>query len=216
MRYKIIPTVFSINEEDFLDRFSRLVNLSKDIQIDFMDGKFVPSQFLDIDVLPDLKRLKNNFEAHLMVYHPEKYIKRLKDKGFKKIIFHYEAFHTNDDVISLARKIKKEKLLVFLAINPFTRVQDLLLLVKEFDGVLFMGVYPGKEHQLFVYDVLEHISQLRHFYKKIDIQVDGGINTSNIHYISKAGANLFNTGSFVAENKDPRNALKLLKKELKW
>ena len=37
--------------------------------------------------IPNLKKYKNNFEAHLMCYHPEKYIKKLKQKGFKKIIF---------------------------------------------------------------------------------------------------------------------------------
>lgn len=215
MKYQVIPTVFSVREEDFLDRFQKLVKLSKEIQIDFMDGKFVSSTFMNFKIIPDLRKYQNKFEAHLMTLNPEYHVPILKKKGFKKIIFHYEAFHDNNLVIKLAKRIKKEKMKVFLAINPSTQVKDILLVAKEFDGILFMGVHPGKEHQMFIYDVLEHITNLRHFDKEIDIQVDGGINSSNIGYIKKAGANLFNTGSFVSENKNPKSAIVKLKEELK-
>ena len=150
-----------------------------------------------------------------MTKSPEKYFSILKEKGFKKTIFHYEAFFEKEKIISFARKIKKEGMAVFLAVNPETKVHDYLLLLKEFDGVMFMGVHPGKEHQTFIYSVLEHVKELRHFDKKIDIQLDGGVNAGNISYIKKAGVNIFNSGSYISESDNPKAALKKLKDEIK-
>src|SRR6267378_2103541 len=99
MKYKIIPTVFCKNKKDFKERFSKLIKISKEIQIDFMDGRFVKSKFIDFSAIPNLKRYNNNFEAHLMVQNPIKYILKLKKKGFKKIIFH---FNTDDNVKAIA------------------------------------------------------------------------------------------------------------------
>lgn len=216
MKPKIIPTIFALKEEDFQNRFEKLVAVTKELQIDFMDGKFVHYRFLNFSVVPDLKKFNgHSFEAHLMTFNPENYISVLKKKGFKKVIFHFEACHDTEEIINLARKIRKNKMEAFLAVNPETNVPSYLLILKEFDGILFMGVHPGKEHQMFIYDILERVKEVKHFNKKILIQVDGGVNTSNISQIKRAGANLFNTGSFVSESANPRKALLKLKKELK-
>lgn len=216
MRCKIIPTIFSVKKENFLDRFGRMIKVSKELQIDFMDGIFVKSHFMEFNLIPNLKKYtKHKFEAHLMVKKPEKYLNILKNKGFSKIIFHYESYHNKKKIINFVSKIRKLKMKAFLAVNPETNTHDVLLLSKEVDGILFMGVHPGKEHQMFIYDILEHIRQLRHFNKKINIQIDGGVNSSNISYIKRAGANLFNSGSFVSENAKPKEAILKLKKEIK-
>lgn len=216
MKYKVIPTVFAIRKEDFNDRLERIAKLSKEIQIDFMDGIFVSSKFIDFDIIPDLSKFKGHtFEAHMMTKDPGKYFLILKKKGFKKIIIHFESYFEKNKIVNLARKIKKEKISAFLAVNPETKVHDYLLLLKEFDGVMFMGVHPGKEHQTFIYDVLTHVKELRHYKKKIDIQIDGGVNAGNISYIKKAGVNIFNSGSYISESDNPKAALTKLKKEMK-
>ena len=215
MNYKIIPTVFSIKTENFHDRFDKLVKISTDLHIDFMDGIFVPAQFLNLDLVPDLTKYEGEFEAHMMVKNPGKYMDSMKKKGFKKIIFHYESMQNNEEAIKLAQKIRKLKMKVFLAFNPETKPHVAFTFLKEFDGVMFMGVHPGKEHQSFLYAILANIQELRHFSKKIDIQVDGGVNTSNINYIARSGANIFNSGSFISESSDPKEAIAQLKKGLK-
>jgi len=87
----IIPTIFSKNKKQFNERFNKLIKISKNIQIDFMDGKFVKAKSVQLSQIPNLKKYKNNFEAHLMVKNPESWITKLKQKGFKKIIFHYSS-----------------------------------------------------------------------------------------------------------------------------
>ena len=80
MSSRVIPTVFATSKKEFDSRFSKLRDASKNIHIDFMDGKFVKSKSISAAGLPDLNRYLNKFEAHLMVQSPGKYIKKLLGK----------------------------------------------------------------------------------------------------------------------------------------
>ena len=207
---KIIPTVFSHNKAEFDEKFSKLINISKDIQIDFMDGKFVKAKSIAISQIPNLKKYKNNFEAHLMVKKPLKYIKKLKSKGFNKVIFHY---NTDDNVKTIA-EIRKNGMKALLALNPEVKVWDVCYLFQLVDGLLLMGVNPGKEHQKFISSVYLKIKEIRKIDKNLPIQIDGGVNIINIRRLAKMGVSIFNTGSFVSNAKKPKKALSQLRKEI--
>ena len=203
----IIPTVFATSKKQFEKCFNNIVNLTNKIQIDFMDRKFVKAKSLPLAQIPDLKKYKKNFEAHLMLYAPEKHIKTLKEKGFNKIIFHYESTKDPKKIIQL---IKQDKLKVFLAINPETNIKFILPYLNKIDGVLFLGVHPGKEHQSFIPIVYKKIKQLRKINKKIIVQVDGGVNQSSIKKLAKLSVNLVNSGSFISQSKNPKEAFNKL------
>src|SRR3990167_2379229 len=148
MKAQIIPTIFAENKRDFKRRFEKALEFSDKIQIDFMDGKFVKSNSINLREMPDLKKYRaKSFEAHLMVYHPEKWIEQLKKKGFKKIIFHYEAVEEGE--------------------------------ISRLNGILIMGVNPGKEGQKFLEETYQKIIILRKISKNLDIEIDGGINDKN-------------------------------------
>jgi len=55
---KIVPTIFSLNKKKFERRFEKIVKISNKIQIDFIDGKFVPNKSLGLKEIPDLKKYK--------------------------------------------------------------------------------------------------------------------------------------------------------------
>src|SRR3989344_4208744 len=169
----IIPTIFATSKKQFNKRFNKIIPIAKNIQIDFMDGKFVNSKFIPLSKVPRLNKYKKNFEAHLMLYAPERYLKLLKNKGFNKIIFHIESTNNPNQIIE---KIKELKLKAFIAINPETKLNKILPYINKVNGILFLGVHPGKEHQSFIPSVYKNISNLRKFDKKIKIQVDGGVN----------------------------------------
>ena len=210
MKNEIIPTIFSHNKLEFNEKLLKLKSISKKIQIDIMDGKLVRDKSLTIKKIPNLNKYKNNFEAHLMVQNPIKYIKKLRNKGFKKIIFHYNT----DDNIKTIVEIKKNKMKAFLAINPELNICDCYYLFQLLDGVLLMGVHPGKEHQKLINNTLNKIKEIKKISKDIPIQIDGGVNNINIRKLVKAGASIINTGSFVADSNSPNKSLKELKKEL--
>ncbi len=205
----IIPTVFATSKAQFKDRFNKLIKVSNVLQIDFMDGGFVESKSLPISQIPNLKKYKNSFEAHLMIYHPEKYIKTLKKKGFKKIIFHYESVK-KENIENIIRLIKKADLKAFLAINPETKVSSIIKYLPKVDGILFLGVHPGKEHQSFIPEVYKKIKQLRKI-SNIKIQVDGGVNENSVKKLAKLGAHYVNSGSFISDSPHPKEAFNKLK-----
>ena len=210
MKSYIIPTVFAYSKGDFTTRLEKLVKISKNIQIDIMDGKFVKGKSIDIEDIPDLKKYENNFEIHLMVEKPGDYIDKLKKKGAKKIIFHYEALKNDEEADMIIDKIRKAKMDVIIALNPETSVVRILPFLKRINGVLIMGVHPGEEHQHFIFDVYEKIKKLREFDKKIKIQIDGGVNFEVALKLKKAGADLVNSGSFAADAKNPKEIIKKL------
>lgn len=204
---KIIPTVFAMSKTQFEKRFSKLVKISKNIQIDFMDGKFVQSKSISIKEIPNLKKFANNFEAHLMMYNPEKYLSNLKSKGFKKVIFHVESTKLPEQFIAESKKLN---LKCFIALNPETPLQKISPFLNKVDGVLFLGVRPGKEHQSFVSGVFKKIKSLRAVDKKIKIQVDGGVNEKVARTLFRLKVNSLNSGSFVSNSENPKGALRKL------
>lgn len=215
---RIIPTVFAISNKDFEIRFNELVGVSKKIQIDIMDGKFVNETSIQISDIPRLKKYKNRFEAHLMVKEPRNYIKELKEKGFKKIIFHFEALKEIRAIKNLVFLIKSYNIEPWVAFNvetSFGYIINTIESVQDLKGIMLMGHVPGKEHFGLESNVLRKIENIRKINKKIPIQVDGGINPENIGRLSKLGVNYFNLGSFVSESKDPKKAIESLVKELK-
>jgi ribulose-phosphate 3-epimerase len=146
-----------------------------------------------------------------MVKNPQKYLSMLKKKGFHKIIVHYEAFSTNKKLLETLFQIRDTmKMKAFIAINPETPIIKVFPLLAYVDGVLLMGVHPGKEHQDLIPEVFAKISVLRERDSKMPIQIDGGVNIKSINNLKKSGATIFNSGSFVAESKNPKKTLQLL------
>ena len=206
----VIPTIFSYDKKGFFERFGRLVKASKYLQIDFMDGKFVKSKSVPLSVVPDLKKFNNYFEAHLMVSNPQTWISKLKIKGFKKVIFHYEAMSSNEEIFSLVEKIKSSGMKAFIAVNPGTSVANVERFVPFVDGFLLMGVHPGLENQSLISSTYDHIRSLRKFSNEIVIQVDGGVTFDTAERLSRASVNLVNSGSLVYNAYDPKKVIKRL------
>lgn len=206
----IIPTIFATSFKDFDKRFKKLVKISKNLQIDFMDGKFVSSKSIPLSAIPDLKKYKNNFEAHLMVENPDSWVVKLKLKGFKKVIFHYESIPEKVDIVSLINKIKSLGMEAFIAIRPDTSINNLEFLASLVDGVLLMGVVPGKEGQPLVNNVYHRINQLVDTHKSLILQVDGGVTFETAKKLIKAGASLLNSGSLIYKSANPKKTIKEL------
>jgi len=204
---RIIPTILVHSKKEFTPRFQKLIKFTKYIQIDFMDGKFVPAKSISLKQTPSLKKYKISFEAHLMVDHPKTYLKKLAQLGFKKVIFHLESKDNPQETIN---KIKSLKMQPWLAINPKTPIKKTLPLTNQVKGILFMGITPGKEHQTFLPSVYKNIAALRKQKPKLKIQVDGGANEKTIPKLSKLGVNYINSGSYISSSENPKQAYKKL------
>ena len=208
MQARIIPTNFALSKEEFMKKLNILLPIANEIQVDFMDGVFVQATSVGIDEIPDLSLYNKFFEAHLMVANPEKFIDKLSSKGFKKILFHYEALSEDKEkILSFISTIKSKSMKVFLACNPETEDTDIEEFAGFVDGVLFMGIHPGKEQQELIPDVLASIKRFRERHPDMDIQIDGGVNANTAKEIMEAGANILNSGSYVTGSDNPKAAL---------
>jgi len=169
------------------------------IQIDIMDGHFVPNITMGPMIVEAVRRTtKLPLEAHLMITNPEDYIEDFAKAGADVIIVHQEACVHLNRVIQQIKKVSKQ---VGVALNPATPVfllQDVLSLL---DLVLIMTINPGFGGQELLPETLHKISQMRQIVTqrnlRCDIEVDGGVHEATVPQIVKAGANLLVAGSAV-------------------
>jgi ribulose-phosphate 3-epimerase len=193
---KIIRTVPAILTDDpqALETMVRQTeSFTSYAQFDIMDGQFVPSRSITCEHIGRLK-MKLNWEAHLMVLHPEAYLEDFQRAGAQKIVFHYEATSSPEEVISLVRSLSMG---VGLAVNPETTISAILPLVSEVDSVLFLSVNPGFYGSKFIPEVIDKIVEFHSAQHKLEIGIDGGIKENNIAQIARSGVDVIYIGSAI-------------------
>ena len=169
------------------------------VQIDFMDGQFVPSVSITDKDLAGIP-IKIKWEAHLMIVNPAASFASFKNLGAGRVIFHIEATDSPDKVILQARQLGLE---VGLAANPDTPVSSLFPFVGKVDTIIFMTVYPGFYGAKFQPQVLEKIAEFRRQYPTLHIGVDGGIKKENVALLARAGVNDICVGSAIFLQSSP-------------
>ena len=190
---RIVPALLTEDPKALETMLRQAQTFTDYVQVDIMDGQFVPSRSITWKHLAAIKT-KLSWEAHLMVLHPEEQFAGFKQAGAKKVVFHYEATPSPKDVISFARNLG---LGVGLAVNPETPVSSILPLTSEIDSVLFLSVVPGFYGSKFIPEVLDKIEEFRRACPGIEIGIDGGIKGSNIAQIARAGADVICVGSAI-------------------
>ena len=167
------------------------------IHIDVMDGHFVPNLTIGPAVVAALRPHSSlPFDVHLMISPADPYIPDFVQAGADIVTVHVEAGPHLHRTIQL---IKDEGVRAGLALNPGTPVTVVEPLLDTLDLVLVMSVNPGFGGQSFIAGQLEKIRQLRTLIdkteRKIDLQVDGGINSENAADAIAAGADVLVAGS---------------------
>ena len=175
-------------------------------QFDIMDGRFVPSRSVSCEQIAAL-RTKLIWEAHLMVLHPEDCLEEFKQAGAQKIVFHYEATSSPDQII---RQIRNLGMQAGLAVNPKTHVDAIRPLLSELDSVLFLSVNPGFYGAEFIPDVLNKIVAFRKAHPRLEIGIDGGIKEDNIAKIAETGVNVIYIGSAIFRQPQPAESYRRL------
>lgn len=172
------------------------------LHLDVMDGIFVPNISFGIPVIKSVRNKTDMvFDVHLMIERPERYIKEFAKSGADIITFHMEA---TDNPKECIQKIRDEGKMVGVSINPETPVDVLKDVISDVDMILLMSVRPGFGGQKFMPVVLDKIGRLKDMIKdkKIDIEVDGGINKDNVESVLAAGANVIVIGSSIFGKED--------------
>lgn len=180
------------------------------IQVDVMDGHFVPNLTFGA---PMLKGLKTSLplDIHLMVENPADRVDEFLKVGAKNITFHAEAVAETAARKALIQKIHDGDASVGIAINPETPVSKIDDVISDVDLVLVMSVHPGFSGQKFITEVLEKVKTIRASHPDLMIQMDGGVDEKTAPLCVKAGANNLVAASAIFGAKDREKAIASLR-----
>ncbi len=206
---KIAPSILSADFSILKEEISK-IKTADYLHIDVMDMHFVPNLTFGPKLIKDIKKHTNiPFDVHLMVDNPEQWIPLIKD--FADIItVHYEScIHLHKTI----QEIKKYGKMAGIALNPSTNEDVLKYLLDDIDLILVMTVNPGFGGQSFINSQLKKIKNIKNIIKdkNIILEVDGGINDKTGKLCIEQGANMLVAGSFIFNNENYENAIKILK-----
>lgn len=219
---KIIPAIMPQVFSDIENQVSKVSSFAEKVQIDIMDGKFVPSlswpygegQWNELEKLSngELKLDSSvEYEAHLMVNDPYEVGRLLASAGVSGIILQAETLR-EDDAPKLF-KILRESGAQSIGIS--IKFETDLSVIKSYahliDSVQLMGIENiGYQGQSFNTDVIKRVAEAHAEYPLLRIAVDGGVGLTNIKELANAGAIDFVAGSAIFNMESPGNAYREL------
>ena len=197
METLISPSLLSAN----------FINLTKDIEminnseadwlhLDIMDGVFVPNISFGFPIIEAVaKECKKPLDVHLMIVHPENYIKQVAATGAMMMNVHFEAcVHLHRTV----QEIHAAGMKAGVTLNPSTPICMLEDIINDVDMVLLMSVNPGFGGQKFIPGIVEKTRRLKKMIEekgsKALIQIDGGVNDKTAPLLVEAGADVLVSG----------------------
>lgn len=203
MTARINPSILSADFVNFERDFGTIANCDL-IHVDVMDNNFVPNLTFGLPMVSRMQQITPKpLDIHLMIANVDEWAGGYAEAGAYSVTFHAEA---SENPVALARSLRAIGARAGVAIKPGTDVEPYLDVLHEFDQLLVMTVEPGFGGQSLIEDTLAKVSKAR---RKIDaekldiwLQVDGGIDESNIERVAALGADTFVAGSAVFKAAD--------------
>jgi len=175
------------------------------IQVDVMDGRFVPDITFGPGIVRALRPLVSvTLDVDLMIVEPEQHLAAFADAGAGRLIVHQE---TCPHLHRVLQSIRKMGVQAGVALNPGTSLSAVEEVLELADLIQVMTVNPGWGGQPFLHSQLDKIRRLRKMLDErgldIPIGVDGGINLTTAPLVVSAGATVLVSGSSVYNNSAP-------------
>ena len=170
-----------------------------------MDGHFVPNITIGPPVVRAIKRVATRpLDVHLMIEEPDRYIEAFIAAGASMISVHVEAVPHLHRTVHFIKKLGAQAGVV---LNPATPAAALEDIAGDVDYVLVMSVNPGFGGQAFIRHSLEKLRSVRAVLDRARssavIEIDGGIDLSNVGDVVSAGASILVAGNAIFGTPDP-------------
>lgn len=211
---KIAPSILAADLTSLKKEIRRIEEAGVDlVHIDVMDGAFAPNITFGPEIVRAIRKITElPLDVHLMINNPQKFVKPFLQAGSDILTVHIEASGNIEEAIRLIKEGKKK---AGIAINPKTPLLAIEEFLEKVDMVTVMSVHPGFAGQIFIPAVIPKIRELKNLITKrnlkIEIEVDGGINTTTAPEVIKAGADILASGMGVFGSKDIKRAIEQLR-----
>lgn len=182
------------------------------LHVDVMDGHFVPNITIGLPVVKSMRKAtRMTIDCHLMIEEPGRYAVAFVEAGADMVSVHVEAdVHLQRTLTAIREAGAKPG----IAINPATPLVALEEALPFADFILLMSVNPGFGGQKFIPTSTDKVRRLKSMIDerglKTRIEIDGGIDGSNIAEVVTAGVEMVVAGSAVYGGGDPAAAVKEL------
>ncbi|MFA7286417.1 MAG: hypothetical protein WC052_02020 [Patescibacteria group bacterium] len=198
----IIPSILTDSSQELISRVQSVAGLGLTVQVDFMDGQFVPTKSVSPDDLPELLR-DVEWEAHLMVRDPLSWSPPLYRLGVSRVYWHVEAL---DGVLRLPRPSSRiEHGLALRLETPVTAIESY---VPSLTSLLLLSIEkPGYQGEVFSEAVYEKIRTVKARYPQLKLTIDGGVKIEHMKPLSKLGVDRVAVGSTFWKFGDPKTVL---------
>jgi ribulose-phosphate 3-epimerase len=183
------------------------------LHVDVMDGHFVPNITVGLPVVKSLAGFTRlPIDAHLMITDPGTYATQFVEAGAQMVSVHVEADpHLHRTVTA----IKAAGAQAGVVLNPATPVSAVEEALHFVDYVLVMSVNPGFGGQKLIPQALDKVKRLRQMIAErqlnVRIEIDGGVDCTNIEKVVAAGAEIIVAGSAIFGKSDAEAAVKELR-----
>lgn len=169
------------------------------LHVDVMDGHFVPNISIGAPVVASLRKLDAlPLDVHLMIENPSKYVDMFCDAGAAYLTVHLEAPDVRP-VADTLRAIRARGVKAGLSIKPKTPVAAVRELLPLCDLLLVMTVEPGFGGQKFIDGSTGRIAEAKSLVRALSpeclIEIDGGVDETNVAACRDAGADIAVMGS---------------------
>ncbi len=214
----VAPSILAADFSRLAEEIQRVEQAGADwIHCDIMDGHFVDNISFGPAIVGFVRKQTNlPLDVHLMIEHADHYVPRFVDAGANSITVHVES-EAKHDVGKTLRQIRDAKCRAGLTLNPATDFELVEPFLDQIDMLLVMTVHPGFGGQSFRADQMDKVKRTAAWNKsrerRIDIEVDGGINPETARISIQNGANVLVAGTSIFHTKDYAKAIRDLRGE---
>ena len=214
----VAPSILAADFSRLTDEVRKVEEAGADwIHCDIMDGHFVDNISFGPAIVGFVRKLtKLPLDVHLMIEHADHYVPRFVDAGANSITVHVEP-EAKHDVGKTLQQIRDAGCRVGLTLNPATSFELLEPFLDKIDMLLVMTVHPGFGGQSFRAEQMGKVKRAADWNKsrdrKIDIEVDGGINGETARVSIENGANVLVAGTSIFRTNDYAKAIRDLRGE---